>query len=65
MIKYWMILVIFLAGSALTIIGGLFKIQHWMGASLLLTVSLGLQVISVVLLIIKLIVQRNTNGLNK
>lgn len=65
MIKYWMILVTFLTGSALSIIGALFKIQHWMGGSLMLTISLVLQLLAVVLLVIKLIANRKTNGLNK
>lgn len=65
MIKYWMILVMFLAGSALAIVGALFKIQHWAGGSFMLTLSLILQILSVVLLIIKLITNRKTNGLNK
>lgn len=63
--KYWVILVTFLLGSALTIVGALFKIQHWAGASWLLNISLGLQVIAVVMLIIKVIMGRKTNGLNK
>lgn len=63
--KYWVILITFLLGSALTIVGALFKIQHWAGASWLLNISLGLQVIAVVMLIIKVIMGRKTNGLNK
>lgn len=53
-----MILIVFLSGSALTIVGALFKIQHWPGASLMMTVSLGLQLLAVVLLIVKLVMDR-------
>lgn len=65
LIKYWIILALFLSGLGLTIIGSLFKIQHWAGASAILTISMAMQVIAIILLIIKLIAQRNTNGLNK
>ena len=63
--KYWTILIVFLLGSALTIVGALFKIQHWPGADIMMTISMGLQLLAVVLLIVKLIKDRTKKGLNK
>jgi len=60
--KYWLIISIFLLGSALTIIGGLIGMDHPEVASWLLNISLVLQIIAVVLLVIKLIKSRKTNA---
>lgn len=63
--KYWQIILVFLVGSALAIVGALFKIQHWAGANWLLNISMLLQVVAVVLMIVKLVKNRKTNGLDK
>lgn len=64
--KYWHILVIFIMATAITIIGALFKIMHWPGASLMLMIGMGGQFISLVLLAAKVVSERKNNGpLNK
>jgi hypothetical protein len=59
--KYWHILVLFLVGFAITIIGALFKILHWPGAALMLMLGMGLKAFTVVLLIIKIIQNRKSS----
>ena len=64
--KYWHILVIFIMATAITIVGALFKIMHWPGASLMLMIGMGGQFISLVLLAAKVVSERKNNGpLNK
>ncbi|RDI13320.1 GldL-related protein [Flavobacterium sp. AG291] len=64
--KYLHILVIFILATALTVIGALFKLMHWPGASLMLIISMGGQFISLVLLAAKVISERKNNDfLNK
>jgi len=64
--KYWLILVIFILGWAVVIVGALFRLMHWPGASLILMAGMGGQFISLVLLAAKVISDRkNNNFLNK
>lgn len=64
--KYWHILVIFIMATAIMIVGALFKIMHWPGASLMLMIGMGGQFISLVLLAAKVVSERKNNGpLNK
>ncbi len=49
------ILVIFLLGVVGVIIGAFFKIQHWPGAATILMISVGLEVLSGILAIWKLL----------
>jgi hypothetical protein len=64
--KYWHILIIFIMAWAVVIIGALFKIQHWTGASMLLILGMGGQVVSLLLLAAKIVTDRKANRfLNK
>lgn len=63
--KYWHILVIFIMATAVTIVGALFKIMHWPGASLMLMIGMGGQFISLVLLAAKVVSERKNSPLNK
>lgn len=64
--KYWHILVIFILGWAVIIVGALFKVMHWPGASIMLTTGSAMQFISLVLLAAKIISSRkNSDFLNK
>lgn len=46
--------IIFLIGMILTIIGALFKIMHWTGANVLLSIGMLAQIVAIVFLIITL-----------
>jgi hypothetical protein len=59
--KNWLIIVIFLMGLAITIIGALFKIMHWPGASIMLIGGMGMKAVAVLMLIIKLLSGRKSN----
>jgi len=48
-------LVLFLIGFAITIVGALFKIQHWPYGSEILTLGMFLKVVAVIIFIISLI----------
>ncbi|MFD2603647.1 GldL-related protein [Flavobacterium suzhouense] len=64
--KYLHILVIFILATALMVVGALFKLMHWPGASLMLIIGMGGQFISLVLLAAKVISERKNNDfLNK
>lgn len=64
--KYWHILVIFIIAIAIVIVGALFKIQHWTGASVMLMIGMGGQFIALILLAAKIIADRKENRfLNK
>jgi len=63
--KYWIIICIFLVGSALTIVGGIIEMKNVASAAWLLNISLTLQIIAVVLLIVKFVKSRKTDGLKK
>ena len=57
---YLLPLITFLIGMIITIIGALFKIQHWTGASFILMTGMSLEVIGLILLIIALIKNAKT-----
>jgi hypothetical protein len=63
------ILIVFILGGILTILGALFKIMHMeLGAvdgNLLLTIGMLTQIISLILFIIKLMRNKKDNFLNK
>lgn len=64
--KYWHILVIFILATAIMVVGALFKLMHWYGASFMLMIGMGGQFISLVLLAAKVVVERKNNDfLNK
>ncbi|WP_284653031.1 GldL-related protein [Flavobacterium terrisoli] len=46
--------IIFLIGMIITIIGALFKIMHWTGANVMLTIGMLSEVIAIAILIITL-----------
>jgi len=52
------ILVIFLLGVAGINIGAFMKIQHWPGAAVILTISFGLEVLSGMLAILKILTSK-------
>lgn len=50
--KYKISLVLFLIGMIITILGALFKIMHWPGASVLLIIGMLSEIIALINLII-------------
>ncbi|WP_408075636.1 GldL-related protein [Flavobacterium rhizophilum] len=64
--KYITIIVLFLLGSIIMIVGALFKLMHWPNSQLMLISASILQVIAVIILIIKLLTNKDKNSfLNK
>ncbi|WP_313805733.1 GldL-related protein [Flavobacterium sp.] len=64
--KYKYILILFILGFMLSVIGALFKIMHWPGASKMLLFGMLSEAFSGLLLIIKIIKDQNPNSfLNK
>ncbi|MCH3884080.1 GldL-related protein [Tenacibaculum aquimarinum] len=57
--KFKHIIVIFILGFILIVLGALFKILHWQFASELLTAGTFLKIISAILLIWKLLTNKN------
>jgi len=53
--QYIVPLVLFLLGMAITIIGSLFKIMHWPGAGIMLTVGMLTEAIAIITLIVVLL----------
>jgi hypothetical protein len=53
--KYKLPLVLFLISMVLNIVGALFKIQHWPGASFMLVIGILSQALAIVLLILALL----------
>ena len=53
--QYTIPLVLFLLGMAITIIGSLFKIMHWPGANIMLTVGMLTEAIAIITLIVILL----------
>ena len=53
--QYTVPLVLFLLGMAITIIGSLFKIMHWPGAGIMLTVGMLTEAIAIITLIVVLL----------
>lgn len=49
------LVVLLLIGVILTVIGALFKIMHWPGASLALILGASIKVLAIILLIVKLV----------
>ncbi len=64
--KYKHIIVVFVLGMIFTTIGALLKIMHWPMASGILTSGMLAEVLACLMLIYKLIVNKNSNDiLNK
>ena len=53
--QYIVPLVLFLLGMAITIIGSLFKLMHWPGAGIMLTVGMLTEAIAIITLIVVLL----------
>ena len=53
--QYTIPLVLFLSGMAITIIGALFKLMHWPGANIMLTVGMLTEAIAINTLIVILL----------
>jgi len=53
--QYKLPLILFLIGIILTIVGSLFKLMHWPGATIVLTVGMLTEVAAIISLIILLI----------
>lgn len=53
--QYKLPLILFLIGMILTIIGSLFKLMHWPGATIMLTVGMITEVAAIITLIVLLI----------
>lgn len=53
--QYTIPLVLFLLGMAITIIGALFKLMHWPGANIILTVGMLTEAIAIITLIVVLL----------
>lgn len=53
--QYKIPLVLFLIGMILTIVGSLFKLMHWPGASIMLTVGMLTEAAAIISLIVLLV----------
>lgn len=53
--QYKLPLILFLIGMILTIIGSLFKLMHWSGATIMLTVGMLTEVAAIISLIVLLV----------
>ncbi len=53
--QYTIPLVLFLLGMAVTIIGTLFKLMHWPGAGIMLTIGMLTEAIAIITLIVVLL----------
>jgi hypothetical protein len=53
--QYTVPLVLFLLGMAITIVGALFKLMHWPGASIMLIVGMLTEVTAILTLIVVLL----------
>ena len=53
--QYTIPLVLFLSGMAITIIGALFKLMHWPGANIMLTVGMLTEANAIITLIVILL----------
>jgi hypothetical protein len=53
--QYKLPLILFLIGIILTIVGSLFKLMHWPGATIMLTVGMITEVAAIITLIVLLI----------
>lgn len=61
--KYKVLIALFLLGAVLVITGALFKLMHWPYGSFILTFALGIQGLSILLLIIKLLRNKDTKNI--
>ena len=50
--KYLPSLILFLLGIVITIIGSLFKLMHWPGASIILVIGMLSEAIAIIILIV-------------
>ncbi|WP_159800006.1 gliding motility protein GldL [Flavobacterium sp. MK4S-17] len=48
------ILIVFIIGALFVVFGAMFKLMHWPNASALLTIGLGLELLSGILVVFKL-----------
>lgn len=53
--EYGIPLVLLLMGMVITIIGALFKIMHWSGASIMLTIGMLTEAFALIVLIVSII----------
>lgn len=53
--QYIIPLILFLLGMVVTIIGALFKLQNWPGASIMLTIGMLTEAIAIIILIVILL----------
>jgi hypothetical protein len=53
--QYKIPLILFLIGMILTIVGSLFKIMHWPGASIMLSVGMLTEAAAIIVLIVLLV----------
>lgn len=53
--KYLLPLIVFLIGMIITIIGSLFKIMHWPGASIMLIIGMLSQATALIILIVTIL----------
>lgn len=57
--KYLPSLILFLLGIVITIIGSLFKLMHWPGASIILVIGMLSEAIAIIILITTTLKNRN------
>jgi hypothetical protein len=53
--KYLPSLILFLIGMVITIIGSLFKLMHWPGASIMLIIGMLSEAIAIIILIVTIL----------
>ncbi|QEE50357.1 gliding motility protein GldL [Flavobacterium alkalisoli] len=60
--KYWIIIVVFLLGYSITIVGAMLRVMHWpWGSEMIVSGSLA-EALAVLLLAIKVIINRKSNS---
>lgn len=60
--KNKLLLTVFILGCLITIVGALFKIMHWPGASALLIAGMLFEAAAGIMLIVKIYNDQNPNG---
>jgi len=64
--KWSVIIILFVFGMVVTIVGAFFKLLHWPGSSLMLGFGMAVQAISLILLIVKSLKKdKIDNSINK
>ena len=63
--KYKSLLIAFILGCVITIVGAVFKLMHWPGASLLLISGMFCEALAGIMLIMNIYKKQNPNGLFK